>query len=53
MTRDAADENMVLSGGRDERDNYKISSGSQFFLLKISWWSFSGHLNFNYFFFAI
>ena len=35
VTRDAPDENMVLSGSRDERDNYKISSGSRFFFLKL------------------
>ena len=40
VTRDAPDENMVSSGGRDERDNYKNSSGSRFFFLKISRWPF-------------
>ena len=35
VTRDAPDENMVSSGSRDERDNYKISSGSRFFFLKL------------------
>ena len=35
VTRDAPDENMVSSGGRDERDNYKISSGSRFFFSKL------------------
>jgi hypothetical protein len=34
--RDAPDENMVSSGGWDERDKYKISSGSRFFFFKIS-----------------
>ena len=40
--RDTPDENMVSSGGRDERDNYKISSGSRFFFSKLV----GGHFNF-------
>ena len=39
--RDAPDENMVSSGGWNDRDKYKISSGSRFFyfiFLKISRW---------------
>ena len=31
VTRDTPDENMVSSGGWDERDKYKFSSGSRFF----------------------
>ena len=49
MTRDAPDENMVSSGGRDERDNYKISSGSRFFFSKLA----GGHFNFLIFNFLL
>ena len=42
VTRDVPDKNMVWSGGRDERDNYKISSGSRFFFSKLV----GGHFNF-------
>ena len=45
---DAPDENMVSSGGWDERDKYKISLGSGFFFSKLV----GGHL-FSNFFFAI
>ena len=38
VTRDAPDENMVSSGGWNDRDKYKFSSGSRFFFLKISRW---------------
>ena len=31
---DAPDKNIVLSGGRDECDKYKILSGSRFFFLE-------------------
>ena len=44
--RDALDENMVLSGGWDERDKYKISSGSHFFFSKLV----GSHFNFKFFF---
>ena len=46
VTRDAPDENMVSSGGWDERDKYRISSGSGFFFSKLA----GGHLFFNFFF---
>ena len=42
MTCDAPDKNMVSSGGWDERDKYKISSGSYFFSKLVG-----GNLNFK------
>ena len=35
VTRDAPDENMVSSGGWNDRDKYKFSSGSRFFFSKL------------------
>ena len=49
VMRDAPDENIVLSGGWDECDKYKISSGSGFFFSKLV----GGHLFLKLFFFAI
>ena len=43
--RDTSDENMVSSGGWDERDKYKFSSGSGFF------WSNLVGSHFKFFFF--
>ena len=46
MTCDAPDENMVSSGGWDDRDKYKISSGSRFFFSELV----CGQIFFKFFF---